>query len=141
MIYCIVEGYTDKKILSFIIDKVFDKKSNINIIVTSGFHSIPAVVRTVMSFMESDDKVMIVCDQENFNNDIYSKNMLGFLLRGAMNNSSLKLFTFKPNIDILLHSNNIHKNDYERLKQEVNKNMDSIMKNETIKEILEFIKK
>lgn len=104
----------------------------------------PAVARTIMSYMEQENKVMIVCDQENFMEGSYGKDMLGFLLRGAMNNPSFALFTFDPNIDYL-----VAKSDEDRgwkgnsceIERRVIENIEPILKDVTINGILEFITK
>ena len=80
--YCIVEGKSDAVILSAIFKQGLDNQPKI--IESNGFPSMPAVARTILSFAEETDKVIIVCDQDSFDNVSYQKNMLGFLLRGAM---------------------------------------------------------
>ena len=139
MIYCIVEGRTDCIILTKVFDVV---KADVKIIVSNGFPSMPAVARTIMSYMEQEDKVMIVCDQDNFMEGSYGKDMLGFLLRGAMNNPSFALFTFDPNIDYLVaKSNNDRrwKSKPDEIERMVNENIESIMRDETIIRIIEFV--
>lgn len=141
MIYCIVEGRTDCIILT----KVFDiVKAEVKIIVSNGFPSMPAVARTIMSYMEQEDKVMIVCDQENFMEGSYGKDMLGFLLRGAMNNPSFAMFTFDPNIDYLVAKSDEDrgwKGDSSEIERRVNENIEPILKDVTINGIIEFIRK
>lgn len=141
MIYCIVEGRTDCIILT----KVFDiVKAEVKIIVSNGFPSMPAVARTIMSYMEQEDKVMIVCDQENFMEGRYGKDMLGFLLRGAMNNPSFGMFTFDPNIDYLVAKSDEDrgwKGDSSEIEKRVNENIEPILKDVTINGIIEFIRK
>lgn len=139
MIYCIVEGKTDSLILS----KVFETVNvDVKIIESNGFPSMPAVARTIMSYMESEDKVMIVCDQDNFHEGSYGKDMLGFLLRGAMNNSSFKLFTFDPNIDYLIAKpgeGRVRKDKIDVVEKRINENMSSILQDKTVVEIIEFV--
>lgn len=141
MIYCIVEGKTDCIILT----KVFDiVKVEVKIIVSNGFPSMPAVARTIMSYMEQEDKVMIVCDQENFKEGSYGKDMLGFLLRGAMNNPSFAMFTFDPNIDYLVGKSGEDigwKRNPSEIERRVNENIEHILKDVTINSIIEFIRK
>lgn len=141
MIYCIVEGKTD----CIILKKVFDiVKAEVKIIASNGFPSMPAVARTIMSYMEQEDKVMIVCDQENFMEGSYGKDMLGFLLRGAMNNPSFALFTFNPNIDSLVARSNEDrgwKGKPSEIERRVNENIEFILKDVTINRIIEFIRK
>lgn len=141
MIYCIVEGKTDCIILT----KVFDiVKVEVKIIVSNGFPSMPAVARTIMSYMEQEDKVMIVCDQENFKEGSYGKDMLGFLLRGAMNNPSFAMFTFDPNIDYLVGKSGEDigwKRNPSEIERRVNENIEPILKDVTINSIIEFIRK
>ena len=141
MIYCIVEGKTDCIILT----KVFDiVKVEVKIIVSNGFPSMPAVTRTIMSYMEQEDKVMIVCDQENFKEGSYGKDMLGFLLRGAMNNPSFAMFTFDPNIDYLVGKSGEDigwKRNPSEIERRVNENIEPILKDVTINSIIEFIRK
>lgn len=141
MIYCIVEGKTDCIILT----KVFDiVKVKVKIIVSNGFPSMPAVARTIMSYMEQEDKVMIVCDQENFKEGSYGKDMLGFLLRGAMNNPSFAMFTFDPNIDYLVGKSGEDigwKRNPSEIERRVNENIEPILKDVTINSIIEFIRK
>ena len=141
MIYCIIEGKTDCIILT----KVFDiVKAEVKIIVSNGFPSMPAVARTIMSYMEQEDKVMIVCDQENFMEGSYGKDMLGFLLRGAMNNPSFAMFTFDPNIDYLVAKSDEDrgwKSNPSEIERRVNENIEPILKDVTINRIIEFIRK
>ena len=141
MIYCIVEGKTDCIILT----KVFDiVKVEVKIIVSNGFPSMPAVARTIMSYMEQEDKVMIVCDQEIFKEGSYGKDMLGFLLRGAMNNPSFAMFTFDPNIDYLVGKSGEDigwKRNPSEIERRVNENIEPILKDVTINSIIEFIRK
>lgn len=141
MIYCIVEGKTDCIILT----KVFDiVKVEVKIIVSNGFPSMPAVARTIMSYMEQEDKVMIVCDQENFKEGSYGKDMLGFLLRGAMNNPSFAMYTFDPNIDYLVGKSGEDigwKRNPSEIERRVNENIEPILKDVTINSIIEFIRK
>lgn len=141
MIFCIVEGITDHIILT----KVFDiVKVEVKIIVSNGFPSMPAVARTIMSYMEQEDKVMMVCDQESFMEGSYGKDMLGFLLRGAMNNPSFALFTFDPNIDHLVAKSNEDrgwKGNLSEIERRVYENKESILKDVTIKEIIGFVSK
>lgn len=138
MIYCIVEGKTD----SIILTKVFGAvNTNVKIIVSNGFPSMPAVARTIMSYMEPEDKVMIVCDQDSFHEGSYGKDMLGFLLRGAINNPSFALYTFDPNIDYLVvktGENKKWKANAREIEKRVNDNIDAILNDETIKKIIEF---
>lgn len=138
MIYCIVEGKTD----SIILTKVFDAvNANVKIIISNGFPSMPAVARTIMSYMDTEDKVMIVCDQDSFHEGSYGKDMLGFLLRGAVNNPSFALFTFDPNIDYLVAKpgeNKGWKAKAREIEKRINDNIDAILKDETIKKIIEF---
>lgn len=138
MIYCIVEGKTDDLILTKIFSKV---NANVKIIVSNGFPSMPAVARTIMSYMEPEDKVMIVCDQDSFHEGSYGKDMLGFLLRGAMNNPSFALFTFDPNIDYLVAKegeNRGWKANSGEIEKRVKDKIDEILKDETVKKIIEF---
>ena len=100
MVYCIVEGQTDIVILSIVLKEKCSQP--VKIIMSGGFPSMPAVARTIMSYIEIGDRVMIVCDQDSFDNVGYKRDMFGFLLRGASNNPAFKLFTFSPNIDILI---------------------------------------
>lgn len=79
MVYCIVEGQTDAIILTTIFRRI--EGLEVKIIISDGFPSMPAVARTIMSFMERKDKVMIVCDQDNFLRDGYGRDMFGFLMR------------------------------------------------------------
>lgn len=141
MIYCIVEGKTDCIILT----KVFDiVKVEVKIIVSNDFPSMPAVARTIMSYMEQEDKVMIVCDQENFKEGSYGKDMLGFLLRGAMNNPSFAMYTFDPNIDYLVGKSGEDigwKRNPSEIERRVNENIEPILKDVTINSIIEFIRK
>lgn len=140
MIYCIVEGRTDCMILTKVFDAV---KAKVRIIISNGFPSMPAVARTIMSYMAEDDKVMIVCDQDNFQEGRYGKDMLGFLLRGAMNNPSFKLFTFGPNIDYLLAKSDEGKGwkgNKDEIERRVNENMDSILQDQTVRLIIDFAK-
>ncbi len=140
MSYCIVEGRTDCIILTKVFDAV---KTDVKIIVSNGFPSMPAVARTIMSYMEENDKVMIVCDQDNFQEGSYGKDMLGFLLRGAMNNPSFKLFTFNPNIDYLVanpQEGRGWKVDATEVEKRVCENMESILNDNTVRLIVEFAK-
>lgn len=142
MIYCIVEGKSDVVILSAIFGEKINEQPKI--IESNGFPSIPAVARTILSFAEETDKVMIVCDQDSFDNESYQKNMLGFLLRGAMNNPQFKLFTFNPNIDVLIPNEmkvKGWKNKTNELKSYVFEHIEAIMTNETVQEIINFIEK
>lgn len=140
MIYCIVEGRTDCIILMRVFNVV---QADVKIIVSNGFPSMPAVARTIMSYMEQEDKVMIICDQDNFEEGSYGKDMLGFLLRGAMNNPSFALFTFDPNIDYLVANSEKDrrwKNNPDEIEKRINENIESILKDETINKIIEFVK-
>lgn len=142
MVYCIVEGKSDAVILSAIFKQGLDNQPKI--IESNGFPSMPAVARTILSFAEETDKVIIVCDQDSFDNVSYQKNMLGFLLRGAMNNPLFKLITFNPNIDVLIPNDmkvKGWKNKTNELKRYVVEHIEKIMTNETIKEIISFIEK
>lgn len=138
--FCIVEGKTDRYILS----KVF-KEVNVNVkfIVTNGISSMPAVARTIMSYKEQEDKVMIVCDQDNFKEGRYGKDVLGFLLRGDMNNPSFALFTFDPNIDYLVAKSKEDRGwkiNTDEIERRINNNIESILKDETINRIIEFVR-
>lgn len=138
MIYCIVEGKTDSIILTKIFGAV---NANVKIIVSNGFPSMPAVARTIMSYMESEDKVMIVCDQDSFHEGSYGKDMLGFLLRGAINNPAFALFTFDPNIDYLVAKTGENKGwkaNIGEIEKRINDNIDAILNDETVKKIIEF---
>jgi hypothetical protein len=139
MVYCIVEGRTDTVILS----SIFENKCEIpKIIVSNGIPSMPAVARTILSFMEESDKVALVCDQDSFDETKYQKEMLGFLLRGAMNNPRFKLFVFDPNIDVLIpeeYKKKGWKQKTRELHDVVIENMDKIMKHTTVKELLDFV--
>lgn len=140
MIYCIVEGRTDCIILTRVFNVV---QADVKIIVSNGFPSMPAVARTIMSYMEQEDKVMIICDQDNFEEGSYGKDMLGFLLRGAMNNPSFALFTFDPNIDYLVANSEKDrrwKSNPDEIEKRINENIESILKDETINKIIEFVK-
>ena len=140
MIYCIVEGRTDCIILTRVFNVV---QADVKIIVSYGFPSMPAVARTIMSYMEQEDKVMIVCDQDKFVEGSYGKDLLGFLLRGAMNNPSFALFTFDPNIDYLLaksEKDRRWKSNPDEIERRINENIKSILKDETINRIIEFVK-
>lgn len=140
MIYCIVEGRTDCIILMRVFNVV---QADVKIIVSNGFPSMPAVARTIMSYMEQEDKVMIICDQDNFEEGSYGKDMLGFLLRGAMNNPSFALFTFDPNIDYLVANSEKDrrwKRNPDEIEKRINENIESILKDETINKIIEFVK-
>lgn len=140
MIYCIVEGRTDCIILMRVFNVV---QADVKIIVSNGFPSMPAVARTIMSYMEQEDKVMIICDQDNFEEGSYGKDMLGFLLRGAMNNPSFALFTFDPNIDYLVANSEKDrrwKSNPDEIEKRINENIESILKDETINKIIEFVK-
>lgn len=141
MIYLIVEGKSDAIILSVVFKEI--SLDSCKIIISNGFPSMPAVARTIMSYIETGDRVLIVCDQESFNDAGYKRNMFAFLMRGAGNNPAFRLFTFVPNIDILipgLEKNKRLKGDCPELEKMVIGNMESILKNETIKRIAEFIK-
>ena len=92
MIYCIVEGQSDAIIMSTVLNEI--QKLGAKIIMSNGFPSMPAVARTIMSYMDRRDKVLMVCDQDDFKEGSYGKDMLRFLLRGAMNNQSIELFVF-----------------------------------------------
>lgn len=140
MIYCIVEGRTDCIILMRVFNVV---QADVKIIVSNGFPSMPAVARTIMSYMEQEDKVMIICDQDNFEEGSYGKDTLGFLLRGAMNNPSFALFTFDPNIDYLVANSEKDrrwKSNPDEIEKRINENIESILKDETINKIIEFVK-
>ncbi len=140
--YCIVEGKSDSVILSAIFEQGLDNKPKI--IESNGFPSMPAVARTILSFAEETDKVMIVCDQDSFDNESYQKNMLGFLLRGAMNNPQFKLVTFNPNIDVLIPKEmkvKGWKNKTNELKRYVSGHIKDMMANGTVQEIIGFIEK
>jgi hypothetical protein len=142
MIYCIVEGQTDKVILSIVLNETCHIETKI--IVTDGFPSMPAVARTIMSFMNLGDKVMIVCDQDNFQEGKYGRDMLNFLLRGAMNNNSFELFTFDPNIDKLISKPNeakTWKRNHKLIETRVRDNINIILQEETMKRIVEFAQK
>lgn len=118
-------------------------QADVKIIVSNGFPSMPAVARTIMSYMEQEDKVMIICDQDNFEEGSYGKDMLGFLLRGAMNNPSFALFTFDPNIDYLVANSEKDrrwKSNPDEIEKRINENIESILKDETINKIIEFVK-
>ena len=140
MIYCIVEGKTDCVIL----EKVFKSLDiTVKVITSNGFPSLPAVARTIMSYMNPNDKVMIVCDYDNFRENSYGKEMLAFLLRGAMSNPSFALFTFDPNIDHLIqktYENKKCKKNVSEIEAMVNSNIDRIKENKTIQKIIEFVK-
>lgn len=87
---------------------------------------------------------MIVCDQENFKEGSYGKDMLGFLLRGAMNNPSFAMFTFDPNIDYLVGKSGEDigwKRNPSEIERRVNENIEPILKDVTINSIIEFIRK
>lgn len=139
MVYCIVEGQSDAYILSSVFNKV--GVSMVKIIVSDGFPSLPAVARTIMSFMERGDKAMIVCDQDNFQREGYGRSMFSFLLKGAMNNPSFQLFTFNPTIDYLV-SKQGEERDWKRnpddIEKRVNDNFEAILNDETIKKIIAF---
>ena len=140
MLYCITEGKTDSIILSTIIKNQLNEESKM--IVSSGIPSIPAVARTILSFIQESDKVIVVCDQDSFDDENYQKGMLGFLLRGAMNNPQLKVFIFNPNIDILIPEQNKTpgwKRRASQLPGIVNEHIASIAENETVKAIIQFI--
>lgn len=139
MVYCIVEGQSDALILSTIFDR--NDVRNVKIIVSEGFPSMPAVARTIMSFMGRRDRVMIVCDDDNFQNGGYGRDMFGFLLRGAMNNNSFRLFTFNPNIDTLLVNPGEEKlpsKNPDEIERRTVENIDAILKDETINQIIAF---
>lgn len=141
MIYCIVEGQSDAIIMSTVLNEI--QKLGAKIIMSNGFPSMPAVARTIMSYMDRRDKVLMVCDQDDFKEGSYGKDMLRFLLRGAMNNQSIELFVFNPNIDKLVSTSgegNVWKGKPAELEQRVRDNIDSILKDETIIRILEFAK-
>lgn len=138
MIYCVVEGRTEGIILAKVFDAV---KADVKIIVSYGFPSMPAVARTIMSYMEQEDKVMIVCDQDNFQEGRYGKDMLGFLLRGAINNPLFSLFTFEPNIDYLVSKqgeDRSWKKNTDEIEKRTNENMDTILNDNTVKRIVAF---
>lgn len=142
MVYCIVEGKSDAVILAAIFKQVLNNQPKI--IESNGFPSMPAVARTILSFAEETDKVMIVCDQDSFDNESYQMNMLGFLLRGAMNNPQFKLVTFNPNIDVLIPNEmkvKGWKTKTDEQKSFVIEHMESVMTNETVQEIVDFIEK
>lgn len=142
MVYCIVEGQTDAIILTTIFRTI--KGLEVKIIISDGFPSMPAVARTIMSFMERKDKVMIVCDQDNFLRDGYSRDMFGFLMRGAINNPSFQLFTFNPNIDCLVAESDVgrlRKRNKSEIEKMVNKRIETILKDETVKNIIGFAQK
>jgi hypothetical protein len=139
MVYCIVEGQTDALILSMIFSRI--EGLTVKMIVSDGFPSMPAVARTIMSRMDRRDKTMIVCDQDNFQRGGYGRDMFGFLLRGAINNPSFKLFTFNPNIDHLIakpSDDRGWKRNFEEIEKRVNENIEAILNDETIKKIIDF---
>lgn len=141
MIYLIVEGETDAFILTVVLKEM--SFGSYKIIKSNGFPSMPAVARTIMSYINTGDRVLIVCDQDSFNDAGYKKNMFAFLMRGAGNNPAFKLFTFVPNIDILipeLEENKGLKGDYPELEKKIIENMESILENETIQSIVAFVK-
>ncbi len=141
MIYCIVEGTTDCVILTKVFDAV---EADVKIIVSGGFSTMPAIARTIMSYMEQEDKAMIVCDQDNFIEGSYGKDILGFLLRGATNNPSFALFTFNPNIDYLVAESKEDKRwkcNSDEIEKRINENIKSILKDKTIKRITKFVKR
>ncbi len=141
MVYCIVEGQTDAIILTTIFRRI--EGLEVKIIISDGFPSMPAVARTIMSFMERKDKVMIVCDQDNFLRDGYGRDMFGFLMRGAINNPSFQLFTFNPNIDYLVASSDEErgwKRNSGEIEKKVNEHIERILKDETVNKIIGFAK-
>ncbi len=142
MVYCIVEGQSDRYILSVVLKKC--EGLSVNIIVSDGFPSMPAVARTIMSFMNKGDKVMIVCDEDNFQRGGYGRNMFNFLMRGAAYNPSFQLFTFRPNIDYLISKktgkDNKWKSNPAEIEKRVNENINTILNDETINKIIAFAK-
>ena len=141
MVYCIVEGHSDAIILSTVFERI--DGIDVKIIVSEGFPSMPAVARTIMSFMNSRDKAMIVCDQDNFQRGGYGRDMFCFLMRGAINNPSFQLFTFDPNIDYLVTKQGEEpgrKGKSEEIVRRVNENIDAILKDETVSKIIRFAK-
>lgn len=141
MIYLIVEGDTDAFILTVVLKEL--SFGSCKIIKSNGFPSMPAVARTIMSYIDTGDRVLIVCDQDSFNDVGYKRDMFAFLMRGASNNPAFKLFTFVPNIDILipgLKEMKGLKGNYPELGKKIIENMESISKNETIQSILAFVK-
>ena len=82
--------------------------------------------------------------RKSIQNNSYQKNMLGFLLRGAMNNPQFKLFVFNPNIDVLIPAEmkvKGWKTKTNELKSFVIEHIESVMTNETVQEIISFIEK
>ncbi len=141
MIYLIVEGDTDAFILTVVLKEM--SFGSCKIIKSNEFPSMPAVARTIMSYIDTGDRVLIVCDHDSFNDAGYKRDMFAFLMRGAGNNPAFKLFTFDPNIDILipgLEENKGLKGNYPDLEKKIIENMESISKNETIQSILAFVK-
>ena len=97
-----------------------------------------------MSFMNRRDKAMLVCDQDNFKKGGYGRDMFGFLMRGAINNTSFKLFTFNPNIDYLVakpDEGRILKWNMGEIEKRVNERIETILKDETVKNIIGFAQK
>lgn len=142
MVYCIVEGVTDSVIMSAILNE--QNHLGVKIIFSGGFPTMPAVARTIMSSMEKGDKAMIVCDRDNFQAGRYGRDMLGFLLRGAVNNPAFALFAFSPNIDKLVADpgeNKSWKKDPEELSRRIEGRMERILQDETVMKIIEFAKK
>ena len=139
MIYCIVEGTFEQRLFTAVFTRI---GVSFKIIVSRGFPSIPAVARTVMSFMDDGDKVIIVCDQSNFQEGRYGRDMLGFLLRGAMNNPNFSLFVFDPSIDTLiprLCDNPEWKGQPQVIDNQIRANIETILSDETIRSIITFI--
>ena len=142
MIYCVVEGKTDGAIISSVFKNLGIQ--SVKIINSNGFPSMPAVARTIMSYMNSDDKVMIICDKDDFRGSDSSTGMYGYLLRGAMYNPSFGLFVFDPNIDCLIvepvEGSKWKGNKPTEINRMVAEKIDAIKRNDTIKKIMSFIK-
>lgn len=141
MIYCITEDQSDSLILSAYFELALEHVPR-KMIVSNGVPSIPAIARTILSFAEESDRVIVICDQDSFENEKYQKDMLGFLLRGAMNNPLFRLFVFDPNMGILIPEEKKIKgwNSKAKYIQTVVSECSScIAQNQTIMEILSFI--